>query len=111
MLNTAAERQKCLAHLNMQLYTAGENCLVTEHDQYMSKAPRLIMFCVATKYVFKFFNFFATEFGTLRYTVSGKYTFRLLSSKDKCMDLFFLSGHGVLKLKTFTNKPLSLERK
>lgn len=33
----------------------GKLCLVTEHDQYVSKAPRLIMFGAATKYVLKFF--------------------------------------------------------
>lgn len=80
------------------LHCRGKLCLITEHDQYMSKAPRLIMFCAATKYVLKFFNFFATEFGTLRYAVSVKCTFGLLCSKDKCMDLFFLSGHSILKL-------------
>lgn len=60
------------------LHCRGKLCLVTEHDQYTSKAPRLIRFCAATKYLLTYFRFFATEFGTLKYVVSGKCTFCLL---------------------------------
>lgn len=74
------------------LHCRGKLCLITEHDQYVSKAPRVIMFCAATKYILKFFNFLVTEFGTLRYVASGKCTFGLLCNKDTnvCIYFFFL---------------------
>lgn len=39
------------------LLCRGKLCLVTEHDQYMSKAPRVMRFCAAAKYILAFFNF------------------------------------------------------